>query len=39
MAGARIQGLFRRPRFRSIFQRSVGASLVGFGAGLALERR
>jgi homoserine/homoserine lactone efflux protein len=39
MAGARIQGLFRRPRFRAIFQRSVGASLVGFGAGLALERR
>jgi threonine/homoserine/homoserine lactone efflux protein len=38
-AGARIQGLFGRPRFRAMFQRSVGATLVGFGAGLALERR
>ncbi len=38
-AGARIQGLFRRARFRAAFQRGVGATLVGFGAGLALERR
>jgi threonine/homoserine/homoserine lactone efflux protein len=37
-AGARIQGLFRRARFRTVFQRSVGATLVGFGAGLALEK-
>lgn len=37
-AGARIQGLFRRARFRTAFQRSVGATLVGFGAGLALEK-
>jgi threonine/homoserine/homoserine lactone efflux protein len=37
-AGARIQGLFRRPRFRILFQRGVGATLAGFGAGLALER-
>lgn len=37
-AGQRIQGLFRRPRFRTVFQRGVGATLVGFGAGLALER-
>ena len=38
-AGQRIQGLFRRPRFRAVFQRGVGATLVGFGAGLALERK
>ena len=38
-AGQRIQGLFRRPRFRAVFQRGVGARLVGFGAGLALERK
>ncbi len=38
-AGERIQGLFRRARFRAVFQRGVGATLVGFGAGLALERR
>jgi homoserine/homoserine lactone efflux protein len=38
-AGARIQGLFRRARFRTVFQRGVGATLVGFGAGLALERK
>ncbi len=38
-AGQRIQGLFRRARFRTVFQRGVGATLVGFGAGLALERR
>ena len=38
-AGQRIQGLFRRPRFRAMFQRGVGATLVGFGAGLALERK
>ena len=38
-AGARIQGLFRRARFRAAFQRGVGATLVGLGAGLALERR
>lgn len=37
--GARIQGPFRRARFRAVFQRGVGATLVGFGAGLALERR
>jgi homoserine/homoserine lactone efflux protein len=38
-AGERIQGLFRRARFRTVFQRGVGATLVGFGAGLALERK
>ncbi len=38
-AGHRIQGLFRRPRFRTVFQRGVGATLVGFGAGLAWDRR
>ena len=38
-ARQRIQGLFRRPRFRAVFQRGVGATLVGFGAGLALERK
>jgi threonine/homoserine/homoserine lactone efflux protein len=38
-AGANIQGLFQRPRFRGIFQRSVGGTLIGFGAGLALDRR
>jgi len=38
-AGQRIQGLFRRARFRTVFQRGVGATLVGFGAGLALERK
>lgn len=37
--GARIQGLLRRPRFRALFQRSVGATLAFFGLGLALERR
>lgn len=38
-AGARIRELFRRPRFRKGFQRGVGAALVSFGAGLALDRR
>ena len=38
-AGERVQWAFRRPRFRAVFQRGVGASLVGFGAGLALDRR
>jgi len=38
-AGARIQRLFRRPRFRTIFQRGVGATLAFFGLGLALDRR
>ncbi|HEX7505254.1 MAG TPA: LysE family translocator [Polyangia bacterium] len=38
-AGARIQGLFRRPRFRTLFQRGVGATLAFLGVGLALERR
>jgi len=38
-AGARIQGLFRRPHFRILFQRGVGATLAGLGVGLALERR
>lgn len=38
-AGERIRGVFRRARFRAVFQRGVGATLVGFGAGLALERR
>lgn len=38
-AGARIQGLLRRPRFRMLFQRGVGATLAFFGVGLALERR
>ncbi len=38
-AGERIQGLFRRARFRAFFQRGVGLTLVGFGAGLALERK
>jgi len=37
--GARIQGLFRRPRFRKGLQRGLGAALVGFGAGLAMDRR
>jgi homoserine/homoserine lactone efflux protein len=37
--GERIQGLFRRARFRALFQRSVGALLVAFGARVALERR
>jgi len=37
--GARIQGLLHRPRFRAVFQRGVGFSLVSFGAGLALDRR
>jgi threonine/homoserine/homoserine lactone efflux protein len=37
--GARIQGLFGRPRFRRLFQRGVGAVLAAFGLGLALERR
>lgn len=37
IAGARIRGLFRRPRFRRGFQRGVGATLVGFGVGLAAE--
>jgi homoserine/homoserine lactone efflux protein len=38
-AGAWIQGLLRRARFRAVFQRGVGTALVGFGAGLALDRR
>jgi threonine/homoserine/homoserine lactone efflux protein len=38
-AGARIQGLLRRPRFRTLFQRGVGATLAFFGIGLALDRR
>jgi threonine/homoserine/homoserine lactone efflux protein len=38
-AGARIQGLLRRPRFRMLFQRGVGATLAFFGIGLALDRR
>lgn len=38
-AGARIQGWLRWPRFRSVFQRSIGGTLVGFGAGLALDRK
>lgn len=38
-AGERIQGLFRRPRFRAAFQRGVGGLLMGFGAGLALDRK
>jgi threonine/homoserine/homoserine lactone efflux protein len=38
-AGARIQGLLRSARFRAVFQRGVGTALVGFGAGLALDRR
>jgi homoserine/homoserine lactone efflux protein len=38
-AGAHIQGLLRRPRFRTLFQRSVGATLAFFGIGLALDRR
>jgi threonine/homoserine/homoserine lactone efflux protein len=38
-AGSRIQGLLGRPRFRSLFQRGVGATLAFFGLGLALDRR
>lgn len=38
-AGAHIQGLLRRPRFRTLFQRSVGATLAFFGIGLALDQR
>lgn len=38
-AGARIQRLFRRARFRTLFQRGVGVALVGFGVGLALDRK
>ncbi len=38
-AGERVQGLFRRVRFRTVFQRGLGATLVGFGAGLALDRK
>lgn len=38
-AGARIQRLFRLPRFRMLFQRAVGATLAFFGLGLALDRR
>ena len=38
-AGARIQGLLRWPRFRSVFQRTLGGILVCFGAGLALDRK
>jgi threonine/homoserine/homoserine lactone efflux protein len=38
-AGARIRGLLRRPRFRRGFQRGLGATLVGFGAGLAFNRK
>jgi threonine/homoserine/homoserine lactone efflux protein len=38
-AGERIQKLFHRARFRALFQRTVGAVLVSFGLGLAIERR
>ena len=38
-AGQRVQWAFRRARFRTLFQRGVGATLVGFGAGLALDRK
>jgi threonine/homoserine/homoserine lactone efflux protein len=38
-AGARIQRLFCRARFRTIFQRGVGAILVGFGVQLSMDRR
>jgi threonine/homoserine/homoserine lactone efflux protein len=38
-AGSRIQRLLRRARFRALFQRGVGFALVGFGVGLALDRK
>jgi threonine/homoserine/homoserine lactone efflux protein len=38
-AGARIQGLFRQPRFRTLLQRGAGGTLAGFGVGLALQRK
>lgn len=38
-AGAHIKRLFQRARFRALFQRGVGALLVGFGARIALDRR
>jgi len=38
-AGARIQTLLGRPRFRSGLQRGVGVALVGFGAGLVMDRK
>ncbi len=38
-AGQRVQWAFRRARFRTLFQRGVGATLVGFGAGLAFDRK
>ncbi len=38
-AGERIQRLLHMARFRSLFQRSVGALFVSFGVGLAVERR
>jgi threonine/homoserine/homoserine lactone efflux protein len=34
-----VQWAFRRARFRTLFQRGVGATLVGFGAGLAFDRK